>query len=51
MKNQYVADVGDFGKYALLKYLEDSGIKLGINWYLIEDDDTNDGQIVAYLEN
>ena len=49
MKNQYVADIGDYGKYSLLRAFEDAGIDIGINWYLTKDDNSNDGSIVKYL--
>lgn len=50
MKNQYVADIGDYGKYVLLKAFTDAGVKLGVNWYLTPDDLSNDGKFTDYLE-
>ena len=50
MKNQYFGDVGDYGKYALLRYLANNQIKLAINWYLTADDGSNDGKHITYLE-
>ena len=50
MKNQYVGDIGDFGKYALLRAFSEAGIRVGINWYLTENDGSNDGKFVDYLE-
>lgn len=50
MKNQYVGDIGDYGKYGLLRYLAGNGIKIGVNWYLTPDDGSNDGKHVAYLD-
>ena len=44
MKNQYVADAGDYGKYGLLRYLIEKGIRVGVNWYLTPDDRSNDGK-------
>lgn len=55
MQNRYVGDVGDFGKYHLLKALcsgEDEGLalSLGIVWYLVPDDSHNDdGKHIRYL--
>lgn len=49
MKNQYVGDIGDYGKYGLLRFLAGNGIKIGVNWYLTENDGTNDGEINKYL--
>lgn len=51
MKNQYVGDIGDYGKYALLKAFSDNGVKLGINWYLTLDDGKTDGKFTAYLSD
>ncbi len=50
MKNQYVGDVGDFGKYSLLRAFSGNGIKVGINWYLTENDESNDGKFTSYLD-
>ena len=49
MRNQYLGDVGDYGKYGLLRFLAGNGIKIGVNWYLTEDDGSNDGKFVTYL--
>lgn len=35
----------------MLRYLEKSGIKIGVNWYLTENDDSNDGKFTTYLDN
>ena len=50
MKNQYFGDVGDYGKYAMLRYLVNDGIKIAVNWYLTPDDGSNDGKFTTYLE-
>ncbi len=61
MQNRYVGDVGDFGKYGLLRFLSgetDPGtrFRLGVVWYLTHDQThargrvTNgDGQHLGYL--
>jgi len=49
MKNQYVGDIGDYGKYGLLRFLSKHGIRIGINWYLTENDRSNDGIFISYL--
>ena len=49
MKNQYFGDIGDYGKYLLLRHLTGAGIKLGINWYLTKDDSTGHGSMTDYL--
>jgi hypothetical protein len=51
MKNQYIADIGDYGKYGLLRFLAGKGIKIGVNWYLTSDDGSSDGKFTGYLEN
>lgn len=50
MKNQYFGDIGDFGKYGMLSALLDTGLLLGINWYLTENDARTDGRHLAYLD-
>ena len=42
MQNRYTADLGDFGKYGLLKALcqshgedEERNLRLGVVWYLL----------------
>lgn len=49
MKNQYVADIGDYGKYSLLRFLSLHGLKIGINWYLTENDQSSGGRFTDYL--
>lgn len=49
MKNQYVGDIGDFGKYSMLRAFVDAGVKVGVNWYLTENDGSNDGKFTDYL--
>ena len=51
MKNQYIGDIGDYGKYGLLRFLKDSGIEIGINWYLTPNDGTTDGKYRDYLHD
>jgi len=49
VKNQYVGDIGDFGKVLLLKHLAVLGFRLGINWLLTVDDDSEDGRHRDYI--
>jgi hypothetical protein len=49
MKNQYVGDVNDYLKYALLRALIHQDFQLYVVWMLTESDDRTDGQRVAYL--
>lgn len=48
MKDQYVADVNDYFKYALLRTLTDGG-ETAVAWMLTPSDDRSDGQRLAYL--
>ena len=56
MQNRYFGDVGDFGKYGLLRQLcglasDEPKLSLGIVWYLAPDEVHNDdGKHVSYLE-
>jgi len=51
MQNKYVGNVGDFGKYGMLRALfQNSPLKLGVNWCLVEKEEKkNDGKHTAYL--
>lgn len=51
MKNQYVGDIGDYGKYSLLRAFSKAGVKIGVNWYLTENDGSNDGKFIEYLKD
>lgn len=52
MENQYTGDVGDFGKFGLMRALaqQDSTLRLGLIWYLYPDERLkNDGKFTDYL--
>ena len=56
MQNRYVGDLGDFGKYGLLRALCDprddpdgTVLSLGVVWYLTCPEDNRDGKHVSYL--
>lgn len=51
MKNQYFGDIGDFGKYGLIRSLKKAfpQMEIGINWYLTENDVKTDGKHIDYL--
>lgn len=52
MQDRYAGDVGDFGKFGMLRCLEKSGLSVGVNWYLVGDEShNNDGKHIRYLEN
>jgi hypothetical protein len=49
MKDQYVGDVNDYFKYALLRALA-HGTEMTVAWMLTPSDTRNDGQRLAYLQ-
>jgi hypothetical protein len=52
MQDRYVGDIGDFGKYSLLRALAADDLRLGVVWYLNGDVETNnDGGFTSYLDN
>ena len=51
MKDQYVGDIGDFGKYGLLRFMRDQGVSIGVNWYLTPNDARTDGCHLEYLDS
>ena len=51
MRDSYVADVGDFGKYALLKALAGDDLRLGVVWCRNTlEDASNDGRFTEYRQ-
>lgn len=51
MKDQYVGDINDYRKYALLRALSAGGAnRLGVCWMLTESDGGNHGGRLGYLE-
>lgn len=51
MKDQYFGDIGDYGKYGLLRFLAQKDIKIAVNWYLTADDGSSDGKHTSYLSD
>lgn len=52
MQNRYAGDIGDFGKLGLLRALRASGLSVGVNWYLVPNENHNDdGRFVQYLRD
>jgi hypothetical protein len=52
MQDKYVGDIGDFGKYALLKSLAQGDVVLGIVWYrTAAKGGTGDGTLTQYLSS
>ena len=55
MQDRYFGDVGDFGKYGLLRVLSgfwaEPRLKLGVVWYLFPNETHNaDGGLISYLQ-
>jgi hypothetical protein len=55
MQNRYTGDVGDFGKFGLLRALcgtrDGPALRLGVLWYLVPDESHNkDGKHIRYLD-
>lgn len=51
MKHQYFGDIGDYGKYGLLRFLAEHGFSISVNWYLTPNDDSADGKFIKYLSD
>ena len=52
MQNRYSGDLGDFSKLGLLRHLSQTGLSIGLNWYLVPDEDhNNDGMHTGYLSD
>ncbi len=59
MQDRYTGDVGDFGKYGLLRCLrgpDAEALRLGVVWYrtdagIVDADPANDGKHVSYLRS
>lgn len=51
MKHQYVGDINDYRKYALLRALSSGGAnRIGVCWMLTLSDDGADGNKLSYLQ-
>lgn len=51
MKHQYVGDINDYRKYALLRVLSAGGVnRIGVCWMLTPDDGGADGGKLAYFQ-
>ena len=36
MQDRYAGDIGDYGKIALLRQIQETGLTIGVNWYKVE---------------
>lgn len=51
MKHQYVGDISDYRKYALLRAMSSDGAnRIGVCWMLTHSDGSSDGGKLAYLQ-
>jgi hypothetical protein len=50
VKDQYVGDVSDYFKYALLRSWVARGLTIGLGWMLTEADGRADGGLLSYLQ-
>jgi hypothetical protein len=50
VKDQYVGDVNDYRKFALLRRLASSGLRVGVCWMLTPGDGRKDGRKTGYLQ-
>ena len=51
MKTQTIGSVSDFGKFGLLRRLAGFGLHVGVNWYLMPDDDVIRDRTIGYADN
>ncbi len=54
MQDRYAGDIGDFGKYGLLRALCGDDLRLGVLWYAFEGDRKqapNDGRHTSYVHS
>ena len=51
MQDRYAGDIGDFGKFALLKELENQGLSVGVNWYKISPPDFEKNPDGSFKQN
>lgn len=53
MQDNYVGDIGDYGKYGLLRHVTAAGLRLAVNWYRVvptRPGKQEDGKYTAYLD-
>lgn len=53
MQDLYIGDIGDYGKYGLLRAVTAAGFRLGVNWYQVVPKGPgkqDDGKYTQYLE-
>ena len=53
MQDNYVGDIGDYGKYGLLRNVTAAGLRLAVNWYRVvptRPGQQEDGKYTSYLD-
>ena len=53
MQDNYVGDIGDYGKYGLLRNVTAAGLRLAVNWYRVvptRPGKQEDGKYTSYLD-
>ena len=53
MQDNYVGDIGDYGKYGLLRNVTATGLRLAVNWYQVKPTrpgKQEDGKYISYLD-
>ena len=53
MQDNYVGDIGDYGKYGLLRNVTVAGLRLAVNWYRViptRQGKQEDGKYISYLD-
>ena len=54
MQDCYVGDIGDYGKYGLLREVSKAGLSLSVNWYRVNPvkrGKQDDGKYISFLHN
>ncbi|MBR1509029.1 MAG: hypothetical protein IJ619_13635 [Eubacterium sp.] len=51
MQDRYAGDVGDYGKIALLRFLQAQGFSIGVNWYRVAEMDSEKNADGSYKQN
>ena len=51
MQDRYSGDIGDYGKFGLLRVLTKQGLRIGINWYKVDPPDYERNAEGAYKQN
>lgn len=50
MQDNYVGDIGDYGKYGLLRNVTAAGLQLAVNWYRVvlpPSNEQDDGECIS----